>query len=245
MADGEGKTGNNGRKVHILVITYPAQGHINPLLQFSKRLHHKGAAVTFVVTKFLFNIKAAADYPPPFPVETISDGHDEGGFLSAVSIADYHNRLEQDGSNTLRDLLRQITADGRRVDAAVYDAFMPWVLDVVKEFGVKTVAYFTQTCAVDNIYYHVYRGEIKLPLVAEEEIRVDGLPPLTAADMPSFVQDLKSYSGFLDVLLNQFRNVEEADWLVCNTFYELEHEASPRTFKFVFIKFSNFRVFWA
>ncbi|XP_022963519.1 UDP-glycosyltransferase 74G1-like [Cucurbita moschata] len=226
MADGEGKIGNNGKKVNLLVVTYPAQGHINPLLQFSKRLHHKGAAVTFVVTKFLFNNQPNSDHPPPFPVETISDGHDAGGFLSAVSISDYHDRLKHDGSQTLRDLIRRKEDAGRRFDAVVYDGFMPWVLDVGKEFGLRTVAYFTQSCAVNNIYYHVYREEIKAPVVAAaaEEIRIAGMPPLTTADMPSLVQVGNPYPEFSDVVINQFGNVEEADWLVCNSFYELEHQ---------------------
>ena len=106
----------------------------------------------------------------------------------------------------------------------VYDGVMPWVLDVGKEFGLRTVAYFTQSCAVNNIYYHVYRGEIKVPVVAEEEIRIAGMPPLTTADMPSFIQVVNPYPGFSDVVINQFENVEEADWLVCNSFYELEHQ---------------------
>lgn len=224
MADGEGKTVKNGKKVHILVVTYPAQGHINPLLQFSKRLHHKGAAVTFVITKFLFNNSPTANRPPPFPVETISDDHDAGGFLSAVSVPDYHERLERVGSQTLRDLLRRLHDAGRRFDAVVYDGFMPWVMEVGKEWRLKTAVYFTQTCAVNNIYFHIYRGEIKLPLAGEEEIRIGGMPPLTAADLPSFVKDVKSCPGFLDLVINQFRNIEEADWLMCNSFYEQEQQ---------------------
>ena len=35
---------------HILVLPYPIQGHINPMLQFSKRLASKGPRVTFVTT---------------------------------------------------------------------------------------------------------------------------------------------------------------------------------------------------
>ena len=107
-----------------------------------------------------------------------------------------------------------------------------------KEFGLRTVAYFTQSCAVNNIYYHVYRGEIKAPVVAaaEEEIRIAGMPLLTMADMPSLVQVGNPYPGFSDLVINQFGNVEEADWLVCNSFYELEHQVcllKLRTFNFV------------
>ncbi|KAJ6880662.1 hypothetical protein NC652_033867 [Populus alba x Populus x berolinensis] len=39
-------------KAHYLVLSFLAQGHINPMLQFSKRLEHKGVKVTPVTTLF-------------------------------------------------------------------------------------------------------------------------------------------------------------------------------------------------
>ena len=40
---------------HILVLPYPIQGHINPMLQFSKRLASKGPRVTLVANKMSLN----------------------------------------------------------------------------------------------------------------------------------------------------------------------------------------------
>nr|QWT69380.1 UGT74F2 [Gynostemma pentaphyllum] len=223
MAD-KNENGNR-RRSHLLVVTYPVQGHINPMLQFSKRLHHKGAAVTFVVTNFLFNTKPAGAALPPFPIETISDGYDGGGIVSAESIEAYLDRFERVGSETLRDLLRRLSFSGEPVDGVVYDGFMPWVLDVAKEFGLMGALYFTQSCFVDNIYFHVYRGDIEVPLpVPEKEIVLPGLPPLLPSDLPSLVYNSESYPAFFDMLVNQFRNIEKADWVICNTFYELEEE---------------------
>ncbi|KAJ6973568.1 hypothetical protein NC653_033794 [Populus alba x Populus x berolinensis] len=39
-------------KADYLVLSFPAQGHINPMLQFSKRLEHKGVKVTPITTRF-------------------------------------------------------------------------------------------------------------------------------------------------------------------------------------------------
>jgi pathogen-inducible salicylic acid glucosyltransferase len=44
-----------GYRAHCLVLTYPTQGHINPMLEFSKRLEHKGVKVTLVTTYFISN----------------------------------------------------------------------------------------------------------------------------------------------------------------------------------------------
>nr|CAD1841720.1 unnamed protein product [Ananas comosus var. bracteatus] len=38
---------------HVLVLPYPSQGHINPMLEFAKRLAAKGPAVTVVVTRHI------------------------------------------------------------------------------------------------------------------------------------------------------------------------------------------------
>lgn len=101
---------------------------------------------------------------------------------------------------------------------------MPWCLDLAKKFGLVGAVFFTQSCAVGSIYYHVQRGLIKVP-VTETEISVPGLPLLEHQDLPSFVSDFGSYpSALFHLLVDQFSNIDKADWVLCNTFYELEQE---------------------
>jgi pathogen-inducible salicylic acid glucosyltransferase len=38
---------------HVLMVPYPSQGHLNPMLQFSKRLSTKGVKVTMVTTIYI------------------------------------------------------------------------------------------------------------------------------------------------------------------------------------------------
>ncbi|CAN1259932.1 UDP-glycosyltransferase 74E2 [Linum perenne] len=47
---------------------------------------------------------------------------------------------------------------------------------------------------------------------------------MEAADLPSFVTDLESYPGTLDLMTGQLANVADADWVFCNTFYSLEEK---------------------
>lgn len=65
------------KKVHCLVLTFPGQGHINPMLQFSKLLQHEGVRVIMVTTRAIY--KSLHNIPSSIPVETISDGFDSGG----------------------------------------------------------------------------------------------------------------------------------------------------------------------
>lgn len=94
--------------------------------------------------------------------------------------------LCQVGSQTLAQLLVKLSSSGCPVDCIVYDAFLHWPLDVANKFGIFGAIFFTQSCAVNNILYHVYKGELKLPL-SQSQILLPGLPPLVPSDMPSYM----------------------------------------------------------
>ncbi|EEF29937.1 UDP-glycosyltransferase 74F2 [Ricinus communis] len=214
-----------GRTSHCIVLAYPIQGHINPMLQFSKRIQHKGVKVTLVTTRFIY--KTLMHKPPSTSVdlETISDGYDDGGIDDAESIKVYLDTFRKVGSQTLTDLVHKLSISGCPVDCIVYDAFLPWCLEVAKKFGIYGAVYFTQSCAVDIIYYHANQGLIELPL-KEIKISVPGLPPLQPQDLPSFLYQFGTYPAAFEMLVDQFSNIGKADWVLCNTFYELEYEAA-------------------
>jgi pathogen-inducible salicylic acid glucosyltransferase len=222
----------NAYRAHCLALAYPSQGHINPLLEFSKRLENKGVKVTLVTTHFISKTihKEAATFN--IALETISDGYDEGGEAQAESFRAYFESLRRVGSQTLAELLEKLSTSGCPVDCVVYDAFLPWALDIAKKFGLVGAAFFTQSCAVGNIYYHVYKGVLKVPL-SETEILLPRSPPLGALDMPSFIYQFGiSHPGAFEMLVGQFSNIDKVDWVLCNTFYELEQEVTKHTINF-------------
>ncbi|KAE8038035.1 hypothetical protein FH972_010581 [Carpinus fangiana] len=214
----------NAYRAHCLALTYPSQGHINPLLEFSKRLENKGVKVTLVTTHFISKTIHKEAATSNIALETISDGYDEGGEAQAESFKAYFESLRRVGSQTLAELLEKLSTSGCPVNCVVYDPFLPWALDVAKKFGLVGAAFFTQSCAVGNIFYHVYKGVLKVPL-SETEILLPGSPPLGAPDMPSFIYQFGiSDPVIFDLLVAQFSNIDKADWVLCNTFYELEQE---------------------
>lgn len=110
------KKASSCKLAHCLVLTYPGQGHINPLLQFSKRLHHKGIKVTLVTTHFLYKSLHRDSSSSSIALEAISDGYDEGGYAQAVSIEAYLERFWQIGPQTLTGLVEKMNASGAPVD---------------------------------------------------------------------------------------------------------------------------------
>ncbi|CAI9107250.1 OLC1v1006567C1 [Oldenlandia corymbosa var. corymbosa] len=211
---------SNTKVVHALVLPYPSQGHINPLLQFCKRLVSKGAKATFVNSVFLSK-SMHADPKSSINFETISDGYDEGGWLSAESAEIYLDNLRTVGSKTLSELIKKLQDNGQVIDVVIYDSFLTWALDVAKEFGIVAAAFFTQTCAVNSVYYHVYNGLLPVPL-SGSPVSLPELPVLQPEETPSFVYRPEDNPAFRDLLVNQFCNVDQTDWVFLNIFDKLE-----------------------
>ncbi|KAM3270676.1 UDP-glycosyltransferase 74F2 [Capsicum chacoense] len=210
-------------KAHCLILPYPGQGHVNPMVQFSKRLQSKGVKITIVPTKsFLKNMQ---ELPTSMSIEAISDGYDDGGLDQAGSYAAYLTRFEEVGSITLAQLIQKLTNSECPVNCIVYDPFLPWAVEVAKNFRLVIAAFFTQNCAVDNIYYHVHKGVLKLPPTqADQEIIIPGLSStMEASDLPSFAINPEA-EVILELLMNQYSNLDKVDCVLINSFYELEKE---------------------
>ncbi|KAF8101249.1 hypothetical protein N665_0208s0036 [Sinapis alba] len=206
------------KRGHVLAVPYPTQGHITPIRQFCKRLISKGLKTTLTLTTFVFN-SIKPDPSGPISIATISDGYDLHGFDSSDSIHDYLQDFKTFGSKTIGDIIRKHQTSDNPITCIVYDAFMPWALDVAREFGLAASVFFTQSCAVNYVYYlsYINRGSLKLP--------IQDLPFLELQDLPSFFSVSGSYPAYFEMVLQQFTNFEKADFVLVNTFQELDlHE---------------------
>lgn len=209
---------------HVVVVPYPSQGHINPLLQFSKHLAIKGVKITFAPTVFIYNTFKPT-LPSSIQLDTISDGYDDGGFAQAQSIADYLTKLEAAGSKTLTHLISKYKDSPHPVDCILYDSFLPWALVVAKQFGIASATFFTQACTVNFVYYCLQRGLLKLPIPPSSfPLSIPGLHFLELGDMPSFISVPGSYPAYFEMVLNQFANSELADFILINAVQGFEAE---------------------
>ncbi|XP_062169630.1 mogroside IE synthase-like [Alnus glutinosa] len=208
------------RKTHILVIPYPIPGHINPMLQFSKRLASKGARVTLVTTTSLSKSMESLQEGSVY-FETISDGYEEGGNLKIVDARLEHFSLVV--AQSLAELIERQNSSQHPPKFLVYDSVMPWALNVARQLGVDGAPFFTQSCAVNAIYHHAHQGSIEMPLKTPS-VSLPSMPSLGINDVPSFFNDTASYPALLKVVINQFSNFQEANWIFCNTYDKLEHE---------------------
>ncbi|XP_020178723.1 UDP-glucosyltransferase UGT13248 [Aegilops tauschii subsp. strangulata] len=215
-----------GGAVHVLLLPYPSQGHINPILQFGKRLaSHAGVRCTLAVTRYLLG-QGRDPCPGAVHLAEISDGFDRGGFAEADGdVAAYLARLESVGSRTVDELLRSEAEKGRPVRAVVYDAFLqPWAPRVARQHGAACASLFTQAPAVNVAYAHAGAGRLTVPVLAGTvPPELPGLPAgLGPDDVPSFLAKLDECPAYLDLLVSQFVGLDAADHVLVNSFHELQ-----------------------
>lgn len=215
-----------GRKMersdaHILVFPFPTPGHINPMLQFSKRLASMGLRVTLVTTQPNTKPIEEAQSNYPIHIEPISDGFQPGE--KAQSVEAYLEKFQKVASQSLAQLVEKLARSKRPIKFIVYDSVMPWALDTAQELGLDGAPFYTQSCAVSAIYYHVSQGMMKIPIEGKTA-SFPSMPLLGINDLPSFISDMDSYPSLLRLVLGRFSNFRKAKCLLINTFDMLEAE---------------------
>uniref|UniRef100_A0A453LCE5 Cytokinin-O-glucosyltransferase 2 n=1 Tax=Aegilops tauschii subsp. strangulata TaxID=200361 RepID=A0A453LCE5_AEGTS len=214
---------------HVLLLPYPSQGHVHPMLQFAKRLAHHGLRPTLAVSRYILaTCKPDAAAVGDVRLAAVSDGCDAGGFGECNDVTAYLALLESAGSETLGELLDAEAAEGRPVRAMVYDAFLPWARGVAQRHGAAAVAFFTQPCAVNVVYGHVWCERVGVPVEAGSTVTgLPGLPALEPEGLPWFLKvGPGPYPGYFEMVMSQFKGLDLADDVLVNSFYELEPEVS-------------------
>ncbi|KAF5193185.1 Udp-glycosyltransferase 75c1, partial [Thalictrum thalictroides] len=121
---------------HFLLVTSPAQGHINPTLQFAKRLTSTGAHVTFVTSvhgqKRMSNNSTAS--PDGITFVPFSDGYDDGfNFMSGDDeLHHYMSEVRRCGKEALVDLVVAHAKGHRPITCLVYTLLLPWAAEVAR-----------------------------------------------------------------------------------------------------------------
>ncbi|KAM4113638.1 hypothetical protein ACJW30_04G010600 [Castanea mollissima] len=204
---------------HVVVLSFPIQGHINPMLQFSKRLASKGLKVTLLSTKSI--VKSMEGQASSVTIEPIAD--DSGEYPTLETMEAYTKRFKVMFSHSLEDLIERNKSIGYATKLVVYDSILPWALEVAKQHGVGGAPFITQSCTIAAIFYHLFQGRITLPLQVSE-VSLPSLPLLRIDDMPSFISQPDLYPLLLRLCVDQFHNFHEVNWVFCSSFDKLEEE---------------------
>jgi UDP:flavonoid glycosyltransferase YjiC (YdhE family) len=113
---------------HFLLLTYPAQGHINPALQFAKGLTRIGVLVTLVTSLSAGRRVSTTLFPDGLSFVTFSDGYDDG-FKPEDDRDHFTSELKRRGSQTLNELIVDSAKEGKPVTCLVYTMLLHWAAE--------------------------------------------------------------------------------------------------------------------
>ncbi|GLT80563.1 hypothetical protein SLA2020_519970 [Shorea laevis] len=219
------------KRPHFLVLTFPAQGHINPALQFAKRLIRIGADVTFVTCVSAY--RRMNTNPPTIEglsFTMFSDGYDDG-LKEFHDPAQYMSEFKRRGSETLTNLVLSSQKEGRSFTCIVYTILLPWAAVVARASNVPSALLWIQPATVLDIYYYYFYGYGDTIRNNANDpsrlIQLPGLPPLINRDLPSFVMPSNTYAFALPTFQEQLVALceETNPKILVNTFDALEPEA--------------------
>ncbi|KAL6629045.1 hypothetical protein ACP70R_028810 [Stipagrostis hirtigluma subsp. patula] len=216
---------------HLVMICFPGQGHVNPMLRLAKRIAAKGLLVTFSSTcdvgdKLVASagVSAGGDGVP------VGRGRVRFEFLDddfhGSELDDLMRHLETAGPPKFAELLARQADAGRPVACTVVNPFMPWAVDVAAGAGVPSAVLWVQSCAVFSLYYHHVHGLVEFPREDDLDARftLPGLPAMSVADVPSFLLPSNPFKLLADAIIQQFRTIDRAEWVFVNSFTELERD---------------------
>ncbi|KOM56599.1 hypothetical protein LR48_Vigan10g249100 [Vigna angularis] len=145
----------------VLVLPFPAQGHVNPMMILSEKLVENGCKVVFVNTEF--NHKRM--------VSCMVEQQDQNSLIKLVSMPDglepEHDRKDLSkifdvGLNTMPHALEKliteqniISKSDNRIRYIVADVSMAWSLNVGCKLGIKGAIFCPSSAAIFALLYNI------------------------------------------------------------------------------------------
>ena len=181
---------------HVMMIPFPAQGHMSPMMQFSKRLAFKGVKVTMIVPPKLQDSMQILYDSPLINLECIAYDFNKDEVPNDMEA--YMGFMKLKITSILTDLLEKQKNNGCPVKLLVIDSLFPSGVEMCHQFGLRGAPFFTQSCAVNAIYLNVYQGQLKIPFEKGLlKISLPSLPVLDTIDLPRNV--VGTFSRFMDL----------------------------------------------
>ncbi|XP_004496937.1 gallate 1-beta-glucosyltransferase 84A24 [Cicer arietinum] len=220
--------------IHILLVSYPAQGHINPLLRLAKCLAAKGSSVIFTTTK-----KAGKDMQTGCnitdkTVTPIGDGSLTFNFFDdgfkeddpiRTNLSDYTPQLEHVGKKHVSKIIKNYADLKTPISCIINNIFIPWVCDVATEHKIPFAILWSESSAVFTAYYNYFHKLARFPSKPEPYIDVQLCSLLLKHnEIPDLLHPFNNYPFLGTLILEQIKNLSKALCVLVDTYEELEHD---------------------
>ncbi|PUZ69309.1 hypothetical protein GQ55_2G097400 [Panicum hallii var. hallii] len=239
---GMGSSTTAAAKPHVVLVPFPAHGHVAPHVQLGRVLRARGAHVTLVHTELHHRrllLARGGEAPADeggLDVEVIPDGlslDDPPRTLRA-----HHEAMERNCLEPLKALLRDMLR-GRPgappVTCVVADTPMPFAAAAARAVGVPDVQFFTASACGLICYLQfpelLARGAIPLKPGYESDGSLDaplewvpGMKGVRLRDMPTFCHTTDADEWLVHFHIHQTRMAATSGAIILNTFYDMEKD---------------------
>ncbi|PIA63035.1 hypothetical protein AQUCO_00200811v1 [Aquilegia coerulea] len=222
---------------HLLVIAYPTQGHVMPLMELSHNLVDRGFKITFVNTEFNHKRVVAAlsnnnaDYEEFIHLASIPDGmepEEDRNQLGKLS-----DLMENVMPEHLEELIKNINESDNgdsKITCVLADANMGWALEVADKLSIRRAAFWPASGVLLAVLLHIPKmiedGIIDTDGSLKKTEMIQLSPEMPAMNPAHFVWllmgDLDTQKSIFNLIVSNNRAVKLADYFVCNSFPELE-----------------------
>ncbi|KAH0988941.1 hypothetical protein GBA52_000424 [Prunus armeniaca] len=216
---------------HFLLVSCPAQGHINPTLQLAKRLIGIGGThVTYATTiRGLTQIKS-------FPsLEGLSYASFSDGFDDGIKPTNDPNLVMSEfklvGSKTLKALIEKISTSQDHsgpVTFLIYSVLLPWAAEVASDCGIPSAFLCIQSTTSFALCHHYFNHFHNCPPFPNS-MTIEGLPPFAPTELPSFLLPTSPHVSVIPTFQEHIQVLEQgkpnSSLVLLNTFDALEEAA--------------------
>ncbi|OMO60963.1 UDP-glucuronosyl/UDP-glucosyltransferase, partial [Corchorus capsularis] len=117
---------------HFLLVSYAAQGHINPTLQFAKCFIRIGAHVTFTTSLSARRRMTEVPKVEGLSFVTFLDGYDDR-LKPNDDREKYGAEFKRRGKKNLNNLIASSNDQGKPITCIVYFLLITWAMEVARE----------------------------------------------------------------------------------------------------------------
>ncbi|WCJ44441.1 UDP-Glycosyltransferase superfamily protein [Euphorbia peplus] len=229
---------------HVVCVPFPAQGHINPMLQLSKILHQKGFHITFVNTEYnhkrLLRSRGCEfmNILPSFRFETISDGLPPSEADCTQDVTSLCTAVTKNCLSPFRKLLTKLVNSSELppITLVISDCVMSFTIKAAQELKIPNFLLWTASACGLMGYLHfrtlVEKGFTPLKDDSyltngylESEIDwIGGMEGIPLKALPSFFKTNDPEDVIFNFVMGEVENARYGSGVIINTFDELEDQ---------------------
>ncbi|BFG32863.1 hypothetical protein CerSpe_191370 [Prunus speciosa] len=220
--------------IHVLLVSYPMQGHVAPFIKLAYLFAGRGIKVTLLITEFV-HARLVAAHP-----ELDGEQYDQVRLVAVpdgLPKEDVRNDERKLGESVFKvmpghveNLLNKANLEGNQVTCVIADAVFGWALGIAEKMELKSALFWPSAPGVLaltlNIRKLIEAGVIDsngTPTMKGNKVQLSSdLPPVTSADI---VWSYPGNESTQKIMFQHFfaihQNVKKSDWLLCNWFQEL------------------------